>query len=172
MHSLHAPFYLVLEQLVVEGHSVTLSTAAATGLIPDINQCTAILKQTCEVLMFMHTKGYLHNDLKGNNVVLDGASHKATLIDFGKSKHITKVKLRKPKVNIADAAKKYPHIAPEIHRGERQSTASDVYSFGVLTLRVLKDGKFDNPDLKNTAKRSLSSIPGKRPKLEEIFEVS
>ena len=119
--------------------------------------------------MCMHRKGYLHNDLKENNIVLDGGSHKATLIDFGKSKQISKAKLMKPKVNIADAAKKYPHIAPEIHRGERQSTASDVYSFGVLTLKVLKDGRFNNLTLKSTAKRCLSSIPGKRPKLEEFF---
>ena len=167
--SLRAPFYLVLEQLAVEGRSVTLSRAAATGLIADVAECTEILKQTCEVLMFIHQKGYLHNDLKGNNIVLDGTSHKATLIDFGKSKKIAKVKLTKPKVNVADATLKYPHIAPEIHRGERQSTASDVYSFGVLTLKVLKDGQFDNPALKSTAKRCLSSIPGKRPKLEEIF---
>ena len=167
--SLHAPFYLVLEQLSVEGRIGTLSKAAATGLIADVTECATILKQTCEVLTFMHKKGYLHNDVKGNNVVLDGASHKATLIDFGKSKKITKVKLTKPKVNIADAALKYPHIAPEIHWGERQSTASDVYSFGVLTLKVLKDGKFDNPALKSTAKRCVSSIPGKRLKLEEIF---
>ena len=167
--SLHVPFYLVLEELAVEGHSVTLSKAAATGMIADVNECAAILKQTCEVLMFMHQEGYLHNDLKGNNVVLDGANHKATRIDFGKSKQITKAKLMKPKVNIADAAKKYPHITPEFHQGERQSTASDVYSFGVLTLKVLKDGKFNNPALKSTAKRCLSSIPGKRPKLEEFF---
>ena len=76
----------------------------------------------------------------------------------------------KPKVNIKDAAKKYTHAAPEIHRGDRQSTASDVYSFGVLAVKVLQDGKFDNPALKSTAKRCLSSNPGKRPKLEEILE--
>ena len=167
--SLHVPFYLVLEELAVEGHSVTLSKAAATGMIAYVNECAAILKQTCEVLMFMHQEGYLHNDLKGNNVVLDSASHKATRIDSAKSKQITKAKLMKPKVNIADAAKKYPHITPEFHLGERQSTTSDVYSFGVLTLKVFKDGKFNNPALKSTAKRCLSSILGKRPKLEEFF---
>ena len=56
--------------------------------------------------MFMHTKGCLHNDLKGKEVVLEGASHLATVIDFGKSKQITKAKLTKPKVSIPDAAKK------------------------------------------------------------------
>lgn len=121
-------------------------------------------------LTFIHKKGYLHNDLKGNNVVLDGASHTAVIIDFGKSKKISKARLMKPKDGIADAAKKYPHIAPEILRGDRQSTASDVYSFGMLAVKVLKDGKFDNPALKSVAKRCLSSNPGKRPKLEDILE--
>ena len=71
----------------------------------------------------------------------------------------------KPKVNIKDAAKKYPHLAPEIQRGDRQSTASDVYSFGVLAVNVLQDGKFVNPALKSTAKRCPSSNPRKCPKL-------
>lgn len=168
--SIQAPFCLVLQHLAVEGSSVTLSKAAATGIIANVIECAEILGQICEVLLFMHNRGYLHNDLKGNNVVLDGASHKAFVIDFGKSRKISKAKLMKPKVIITDAAKKYPHIAPEIHRGDRQSTASDVYSFGVLALKVLQDGKFVNPALKSTAKRCLSSNPGKRPKLEEILE--
>ena len=71
---------------MVEGRIVTLAKAVAKGLIADVTECAAILKQTCEVLMFMHKKGYLQNDVKGNNVVLDGASHKAMFIDFIKSK--------------------------------------------------------------------------------------
>ena len=168
--SMQLPYYLVLQQHVVEGRSVTLSEAAATGMIADVNECAGILKQTCEVLLFVHRRGYLHNDLKGNNVVLDGARHKAILIDFGKSRKITKTKLMKPKANITDAVKKYPHIAPEIHRGDRQSTASDVYSFGALAMKVLNDAKFDHPSLKSIAERCLSTIPGKRPKLIEILK--
>ena len=98
--SLQAPFYLVLQHLAVEGSSVTLSKPAATGIIADVTECAEIRRQICEVLLFMHKRGYLHNDLKGNNVVLDGASHKAFVIDFGKSRKIAKAKLMKPKVNI------------------------------------------------------------------------
>ena len=60
----------------------------------------------------------------------------ATVIDFGKSEQITKAKLTKPKVSIADAAKKYStsHIR-FIRRGERQSAASDVYSLGGVKLK-------------------------------------
>ena len=69
----------------------------------------------------------------------------------------------KPKVNIKDAAKKYTHAAPEIHRGDSQSTASDVYSFGVLAVKVLQDGKFVNPALKTGAPNgSFLSDPLKR----------
>jgi len=57
-------------------------------------------KKLGETLLFVHNKGYLHNDLKGNNVVLDRANHNPVLIDFGKSKRILQARLLKPKVNI------------------------------------------------------------------------
>ena len=82
--------------------------------------CANILKQTCEIIMFIDERGFLHNDLKSNNVI-DGSENKPEIIDFGKSCKIVKVRLRKPKVNIEKSINKFPHIAPEIHRGERQS---------------------------------------------------
>lgn len=73
-------------------------------------------------------------------------------------------------MNIKEASKRYPHIAPELHRGDRQSTASDVYSFGALVHRVLKDGKFNVPALKSVAKNCLSTNPGKRSELKEVLQ--
>ena len=58
-----------------------------------------------------------------NNVVMDGSENKPVIIDFGKSCKIGKARLRKPKVNIEKSMNKFPHIAPEILCGERQSTA-------------------------------------------------
>ena len=101
---------------------------------------------------------------------MDGTNHNPILIDFGKSRRIVKARLLKPKVNIAEASKRYPHIAPELHRGERQSTASDVFSFGALINRVLIDSKFDIPALKSAAKKCLSSSPGKRPELRDVLK--
>ena len=53
----------------------------------------------------------MHNDLKANNVVIDGAENKSVIIDFGKSYKIVKARLRKPKDNIEKAMKKFLHIA-------------------------------------------------------------
>ena len=114
--------------------------------------------------MFSHERGFLHNDLKSNNVVIDGSENKPVIIDFGKSCKIVKARLRKPKVNIEKSMNKFPHIAPEIHRGERQSIASDVFSFGYLVNPLFKDAKLEIPPvLMEVAKKCQRSIPGKRP---------
>ena len=106
--------------------------------------------------MFIHERGFFHNDLKSSNVVI---------IDFGKSCKIVKARLRKPKVNIEKSMNKFPQIAPKIHRGERQSIASDVFSFGYLVTRLFKGAKLEIPPvLKEVAKKCQRSIPGKRPK--------
>ena len=96
--------------------------------------CANILKQTCEILMFIHERGFLHNDLKGNNVVIDGSENKHVIIDFGKSCKIVKARLRKPKVNNEKSMNKFPHIALEMQRG----VASDVFSFGYLVTRLFR----------------------------------
>lgn len=153
-----APFYLVLQHNTVEGRSMTLSKAVTTGVIGNSSKCCKILKETAEILLFLHTKGFLHNDLKGNNALLDGTDHTPILIDFGKSRKISKARFLKPKVDIEEACKRYPHIAPELRHGDRQSTASDVYSFGALVNRVVKDGNFNIPALRRITKSVFQQV--------------
>ena len=57
--------------------------------------------------MFIHERGFLHNELKSNNVVIDGSENKPVIIDFGKSCKIVKARLRKPKVNIEKSMKNF-----------------------------------------------------------------
>lgn len=98
-----------------------------------------------------------------------GREIKPVIIDFGKSCQIAKAKLGKPILAIIS---RYPHIAPGIHRGERQSTASDVnvYSFGAMVKRLLKDEKFHIPALKEVERRCLTNNQANRPKLSEVLQ--
>ena len=163
-----APFYLVLQFHALRSESVTLFKAASEKVIQDVAMCANILKQTCEILMFIQERGFLHNDLKSNNVVIDGSENKPVIIDFGKSCKIVKARLRKPKVNIEKSMNKFPHIALEMQRG----VASDVFSFGYLVTRLFKDAKLEIPPvLKEVAKKCQRSIPGKRPKLVDFFTI-
>ena len=120
-------------------------------MIASVSEYIKFLKPTGEIVLSVHTKGYLHSDLKGNNVLLDGANHNPILTDFGKSRKISNARLLKPKFDIRAASKR-------LHGGERQSVASDAYSaFSTLIHQVLKDGKFNVPALKSTAKKCLTA---------------
>ena len=79
-----------------------------------------------DALDHMHQKGYLHCDLKSNNVLV--ADNRGYLIDFGKVCPISQPKARKYQ-------QVYKHIAPEVLKGISVSPASDMYSLG----RVLKE---------------------------------
>ena len=133
-------------------------------MIASVSKCVTFLKQTGEIVLSVHTKGYLHSDLKGNNVLLDGANHNPILTDFGKSRKISNARLLKPKFDIRAASKR-------LHGGDRQSIASDAYSaVGTLIHRVLKDGKFNVPALKSTAKKCLTTSPGKRLEITDVLK--
>ena len=78
--------------------SVTLFKAASEKVIQDAAiMCANILKQTYEILIFIHERGFLHNDLKSNNVVIDGSENKPTIINFGKSCKIVKARYVNPR---------------------------------------------------------------------------
>ena len=72
-----APFYLVLQFHALRSESVTLFKAASEKVIQDVAMCANILKQTWKILMFIHERGFLRNDLKSNNVVIDGSENKS-----------------------------------------------------------------------------------------------
>ena len=100
---------------------------------------SSIAVDVAKGVAYLHENGFLHNDLKTDNVVLHGNERgaKSVIINFGKSQFRKTVQSHEPKRNlVGDHLKtflaKHCHIAPEVPRGGRESTASDVFSYGVL----------------------------------------
>jgi tRNA A-37 threonylcarbamoyl transferase component Bud32 len=93
-------------------------------------------------LEYIHSKGYLHNDLESNNVLLERRNDcfRPVIIDFGKSKQIAKVgqSSRNSKIRRAD------YIAPEVRNGFKETTANDVYSLGKMLKRTVFGRSFSN----------------------------
>jgi serine/threonine protein kinase len=88
-----------------------------------------------DALDHMHQRGYLHCDLKSNNVLV--AENKGYLIDFGKVCEISRPKVKKYR-------EVYRHIAPEVLKGSPVAYTSDTYSLG----RILKEiGKTINSSI-------------------------
>ena len=71
-----------------------------------------------------------------------------------------KARILKPKVDIKDVCKRYSHIAPELHRGDRQK----------FILLVLRFNMFKRMEIERIAKKCLSFTPGKCPQTERCFK--
>ena len=70
-----------------QGTSFTTSTVLSKKRLPDKMTWTRIIAKTAGVLASIHEKGFLHNDLTSNNVVIDNRDgvYNTVVIDFGES---------------------------------------------------------------------------------------
>ena len=91
------------------------------------------LLQVAKALRHVHSGGYLHLDLKPNNILIreDGSP---ALIDFGVSKRI--VLARHQDQQLFSLGSPY-FMSPEQARGEPLDVRSDIYSFGAVWFRIM-----------------------------------
>jgi serine/threonine protein kinase len=99
--------------------------------LPDDFQILQIAKQIALAMIYLHSRGILHCDLKSQNVLLTD-DYQVKLCDFG----LARYKERFMKDNHGKIGT--PHwMAPEILRGEKYEEPADVYSFGVILWEML-----------------------------------
>jgi serine/threonine-protein kinase PpkA len=92
----------------------------------------AYLRRVAESLRAIHEAGFLHLDLKPNNVMIR-ADGSPALIDFGISKRIVVARYQ----NGVSYSLGSPYfMSPEQMRGESLDERSDIYSFGALWFRI------------------------------------
>ena len=119
--------------------SLTLHKAIKVKMLTKTSTVDTFVR-ICNTLEFIHTKGYLHNDLKTNNVLLERGidGFCPIIIDFGKSRPIAKsVQSGQRRLSSAD------YIAPEVGNGLKETTASDVYSLGKMLDRAVYRRSFE-----------------------------
>jgi serine/threonine-protein kinase len=94
-----------------------------------------IVEQAATALAFMHEKGFVHRDVKPDNVLVN-ASAEVRLIDFALTKRMSKGKggLFKKKGRIQGTRS---YMSPEQIRGEGLDARADLYSFGATMYEML-----------------------------------
>ena len=156
------PKAIIISLHAVEGNSITIHSTCCSGCKDPEKMFSRenwkkILYGVISAICYLHNKSILHNDIKGNNVVIDkrGAEVSSILIDLGKGCYIKDAK----SYHLSSDArrrkhvKQYPHIAPDLIDGHcNQSKKSDVYSLGRIVKQV------NDCHLKIPALESLSSL--------------
>jgi serine/threonine protein kinase len=94
-----------------------------------------ILKQTATGLAFMNAKGWVHRDVKPDNILVNSAGE-VRIIDFALSQRIPKglAKIFRRKQR-AQGTRSY--MSPEQIRGQALDARADVYSFGASAYEIV-----------------------------------
>lgn len=89
-----------------------------------------IAQRVLNALMYIHSHGVVHGDLKPQNVIVQSESHQVVLVDFG---------LSAVKPSRHSTSKGFtPHFAPpEAERGDPLLPESDFYSLGMTMIYAL-----------------------------------
>lgn len=115
--------------LVLEMFEGTASDAMAMG---SVDACADIMRQTCEGLHALNQQGYVHCDLKPNNILVSSTGE-VKIIDLGQACPIGEAKKR-----IQGTP---DFIAPEQVRCEPVSVQTDVYNLGATFYWMLTQRK-------------------------------
>ena len=172
--TLSKPYLLVTSYCNISDQPCMVSSLLKSkSLRLSVHVWLTLIRQLAQAIAYLHNTGFIHRDIKGDNVLVSllNSKHQAILIDFGNCIIVSSWKPRKTP-NTFRAKKchqKHGHIAPEIVSDDSPpSFASDICSFGQLVYAV---GTFiDHHFLCTLGKRCCHDDATTRPKLNLIVD--
>jgi serine/threonine protein kinase len=104
-----------------------------------LRDALALAHQLARALDYLHSRGIVHRDAKKGNVLVERASGRVKLLDFGLARSAQKNRgAEEFQTNLGIISGTPGYMAPEQLLGRSGATpASDIYSFGVIVYRIL-----------------------------------
>jgi eukaryotic-like serine/threonine-protein kinase len=128
--------YLITE--FVEGADAARLADARGGRLP-YPEAVKIISQALDALQFAHSKGFIHRDIKDQNILVSGVwpNYTSKLTDFGLAKSFTQTGMSG--VTMAgDVAGTFAYMPPEQIRDFRNvRPSSDIYAMGMTAYSLL-----------------------------------
>jgi serine/threonine protein kinase len=100
-----------------------------------VDQTVRVLREVADALAYAHARGVVHRDIKPDNILIDRASGRPMVTDFG----IARAKAGETRITATGVAVGTPaYMSPEQALGEREVDGrSDLYSLAVVGYHML-----------------------------------
>ncbi len=96
-------------------------------------ECARILREIAWALAYAHAQGVIHRDLKPDNIIIERATGRAVLTDFGIARLLTTTGLTAGGELIGTPE----YMSPEQATGDELDGRSDLYSLGIVGFYAL-----------------------------------
>ena len=128
----------------VEGESLA-SRVARDGPLTGRN-AVSLLQDVGYALAYAHGRGVVHRDIKPDNVMIERATGRALVMDFGIARAITPVTDKPGLTRVGEVVGTPEYMSPEQAAGEAVDGRADLYSLGLvawfaLTARTAMEGE-------------------------------
>jgi serine/threonine-protein kinase len=154
-------YFLVMEYI----HGPTLKQLIGQRRQLQAREAIEVSIQVCAVLQIAHARGFIHRDIKPQNIMLAWSGGSGSLIDGGAWVKLTDFGI----VRVAEDAGltnsgivlgTADYLSPEQARGEPLTGSSDLYSLGVVMFEMLAGRPpFVGPTAVSIAMQHASSNP-------------
>jgi len=129
----HADNYYLVYEFVL---GTTLSKYISINK-PTVSRMETISESILNALLYAHSKGIIHRDVKPQNILISRAGE-IKITDFGISKAIASSTITNTGLFLGSPGYISPEQAdPDILKGQEIDYRSDIYSFGVLLFEML-----------------------------------
>ena len=141
--NVHHPNLVQIRDLVVENRRVALvmdlvqgydaaRLLEQNGSLP-VRETARLGSEVAQALMAVHAAGIIHRDLKPANILVESATGRARLVDFG----IAWI-AGYPRLTAVNSVVGTPHyLAPELLTSGQISPAADVYALAICLYQLL-----------------------------------
>lgn len=127
----------------------------------EVGEACSLLAQVASALVAAHQQNIVHRDVKPANILVENATGKATLTDFGLAAILQTGDSELTRLTREDERLGDPrYMSPEQIRGEPLTGQSDIYSLGVVAYELLTgSGPFDDAELTDMAAAHIRRPP-------------